>query len=894
MNIEAINKGEAKAKVARGVSASIVSVGVSSQPTESWYDTGVVIGDRASITARKELIEADWKDPDLNGKYALNIDARTNNKATSKVSAVQVGVAFNLNYMKGENSINEENNIDIGTGANLWAKGSMNISNSTSTEAEAVTDLDGGGIIDGTAAFADNIITRRMRINLSDRAHLTSDVGSVNLKTISGAGDKIVTKALIDNGGLIAVGNGTATTKLTSENQINVGKEVEINSYGDINLNAVATSHQANGEEGVLTKCDVNTYGAILIPNADADVVMNLTTYININRKGKSITQLKTNGAEPRDGNINIRVSNQNLNVYAYGHARAGGVGGGSDAEADITANNKNTIWVDKANLMAQGYVNLKADNRGSDSWPVIKAESEAELYGGGGACDADSYLRGTPYNQIKSTNTRNVRVTGKNFTHTAVNPYDDTEYKLTVSQQYSPPPLIIIPGGDTHNDWKMAARNRCDFCLEGTSSTVDSVTERSTSSAMKTAREKALAPISTLNKTLDALRDIQRSTIEDANVFKARVEWDDTKAAGALFDIDTQSILNSDMLLTRKDVREYRLWNNIDVFRDVYMLPNATRLYAYGDMVLQYVAEVLRGDIRGNGVSYDIDIVIPLTRSAGINPVIPIGSTGSLNFNTCELKFPAQAQFELYLHEISGEWLLEKLDENYIRRLDANEAISADAIGGDLTANATIIQGMTEDSKGLPQNIRRFWLEDTPETAKDPDQVLVYIVINEQTDEVDAFRTSVNMIARGAAPVDVSLWLFRDSNSDRKGLEVYNALFFDTPAGTPSKVVVSTDVVNGKSLEIPRPLRIVLRTFWLGASGNMPACSILDHFYTVQYAEDGIISAFDGAYRAELDDDIFESDYTRIEGLLDGNLNITIKAGQPVWQSIQTAVKAG
>ena len=39
-----------------------------------------------------------------------------------------------------------------------------------------------------------------------------------------------------------------------------------------------------------------------------------------------------------------------------------------------------------------------------------------------------------------------------------------------------------------------------------------------------------------------------------------------------------------------------------------------------------------------------------------------------------------------------------------------------------------------------------------------------------------------------------------------------------------------------------------------------------------------------DGFYEAEITDDIFESDYIYMEGLLDDELKVTMKEGQPAW----------
>ena len=256
-----------------------------------------------------------------------------------------------------------------------------------------------------------------LNIDIGKGAVLTSEEGTVNLKTTSGAADRIVTKALIDN--------------------------------GDINPNAIATSRQANGGEGILTKADVNSGGLAIVPNADADIVMTLNSYVNINRKGSSKSQIKTNGTESNDGrggDINVTVSSEGLNVKADGHSNAAGAGGGSDAEADIKANLQNTIWVDKANLMAEGNVNLRANSRGNGDKPLIHARSHAELYGAGGKVDSDAYLSGASFNQIKSNNTRNVRVTGRAFTHKAVDPYRDIAQRLENPKDYLPPPTIKHP----------------------------------------------------------------------------------------------------------------------------------------------------------------------------------------------------------------------------------------------------------------------------------------------------------------------------------------------------------------------------------------------------------------------------------------------------------------
>ena len=154
---------------------------------------------------------------------------------------------------------------------------------------------------------------------------------------------------------------------------------------------------------------------------------------------------------------------------------------------------------------------------------------------------------------------------------------------------------------------------------------------------------------------------------------------------------------------------------------------------------------------------------------------------------------------------------------------------------------------------------------------------------MNDATDEVDAFRTSLAAMNRGEASVDVSLYIFRDSMADRMEVEKYNIMFFDTPAGEKSLVKFITDVLEDRTLEMPKPLRVVLRGFDLPGA-DYPAYSLTDHFFAMCDATDGAVSMFDGGYEAVFDGNTYESDYTKIEGIMDGNLNVTIKQGQPIW----------
>ena len=175
------------------------------------------------------------------------------------------------------------------------------------------------------------------------------------------------------------------------------------------------------------------------------------------------------------------------------------------------------------------------------------------------------------------------------------------------------------------------------------------------------------------------------------------------------------------------------------------------------------------------------------------------------------------------------------------------------------------------------------WWFGATPETAEDPDQTLLFLLVNEETDEIDAFRTSVNRIENGEDPVDVSLYLYRDSKSDRMSEEKYNCLFFDTKEGQKSIVKVITDTLADRELEMPLPLEIKLRGFELNGA-DLTGYAVCGIFFAMNNGNDGEVSMFDGAYEATYDGDVFESPFIVIEGITSGDLRITLKEGQPVW----------
>ena len=870
ITINADNKGNAVSGIDKGVSVSLLSVGTSEQPADSWYDTGVMIGDGAELvaTADREKLVA--------GRMTIRSASQTD--AASTVSGTSIGIGLNLNAMIGQNIIHDENNIDIGKGAKLqtafkngFGAGWLEITNETAADAKAHTDMTGGSLIEGTTVKASNDITRNARINIGANASILS-ASSISIALNTGWGDSISTLAKVETDGGLALGDAEATTTLNSNSELHVARGAEIIGVGSVLLQARGGSKGTENNPGIDNNAVVKANGGGINPVAIAKTVLNVTNYIDINRRNGSAGDRVT--IRSANGNLELWATNDNTHVRTRANADGKAAGGRSLAKVVYDLNLQNTVWVDDANLEAsKGEVLLEADN-GLNSRAYIEARPYGELYAAVGSVASDIEWSGTSFNQIRTNDKSAVKTLGQ-FIHKVYDPVFDRTRGINFGTSQDVGRLSVsVTINNSEVIGSLSSYSRCDFCETGIKCDVNEK-KRDASSAVRNAFSKALSP----------LNDIQRMVNDVRSITKARYGEEDYLAAGKIYALELPVMLEKDVTLDNEQILKYRLWTNAETGLDVFLLPNSTRLYGnvLGDRIaLNYVSEVIQGDVRGDGGSALIDIITALTAYAVNHPVIPIGSAGSLDFSTGTFTIPSEADFELYLHEVSGKWLLDKLGSGFIRMLAGDQdEINEAVLNGEELPEGVIVEGLTED--GERDGWKLYWLGDTPATAADAEKTLIFLLVNEETDEVDAFRTSASMIEAGEDPVDVSLYLYRDSNSDRMEVEKYNCMFFDTPEGEKSLVKVVTDVLMGRELEMPRSLKIVLRGFDI-AGTDWPVYSLTDHFFALCDGTDGKVSMFDGFYTNSFDGDTFDSDYIRIEGIVDGDLNVTIKEGQPIW----------
>ena len=874
IDITTNNSGSAVAWLDQGTNYGLGSVKKTSTPTESFYNTLISVGRDARLRATGGDI---------------NITSNDAPQATSKVDTSNYSLTMNFNTMMGKNSIDQENNIDFGGGSEVSANGNIKIETAQRTLAHASTKMTGGSVVEGSAAKAENNIYRVARVNVGEGASIHTD-GEGNTLTIlasSGMGDNIYTEATVSSGGLVALGDAKAYANVKTYTEVLIDKLAKIESQGDLLLDSRATSHNDANEynAGIVTKATVDAAAGIPMPNTVAKNTLKFQAIVEINKDpdaGKGTATRARTSVKSVAGNLTVNASNEYMAVYAYASSIGAGGAGVSNANAWNAADLLNGVWIDDADLEGNN-IYIYADNGGTlksgdaSKKAHIVSRSYTKLMAALGKVQPDSRITGQMINQIRSYNTANVKFTthnGGKVVHETVSPKNsinqdcETDYKrieiLGISLTKANEISII--------KWYVA--NRCDFCGTGTEYDIDRTVQEGIDKRYEDAFKKALSPIG----------EIARSVSNAGSITKARYGEEDYNEAGRLFVLELKSMLMKDVILNPNKVKSYRLWTNSETFLNTYLMPNAARLYTNGSGALQYAVDVLEGDLFGDGRNLDIEILTALTANAINNPVIPVGSTGSLDLNTGVLTLPSNADYELYLNEISGKWLLDNLQSGYIRTLMADtQEVNDFALEGNDLPVGEIIETLLEDETGEPvPGIRMFWIGNCPETAEDPDEPLVCLVYNEETDEIDACRTSKRMAETEEFGVDASLYLYRDSKSDRMGEEKYNVIFFDTPDGEQSLVKCWTDVLAGRKMEMPNAMKIVLRGQYLEGA-DKPVYTLADHAIIMCDGTDGKVDIL-GGYHATFDGDVFDSNYTRIEGIRSGDLQVTIKEGQPVW----------
>ena len=938
--LDAVNYGNVESKLDNGTSVSAASVEVSTLPTESWYSTQVSIGENAKIEAKGNININNVNRPSAKSvieskslSFAFNANVMMGMNVIDQESTIDIGngaVLAKIDHTDPRSGIL----ISMDTATNAQAEtllfGGALLSGNAAYAKNYIKRTSQVRIGDGATIDAQG---RNLSIqNISGRNESIKTNAHVASGGVIAIGDANATTEITSRNDTI-VGKGV-TLK---------GQDVKLHAIST----SYKEGANGSRTYGINTLANVTEAGLGVLPHVVAKNVLNFSAYVGINRKPAkandaeavrtTITSLAPD--EKVKGNVDIYASTEKLKANADAHGEAAGLVGYANMTTWIVSGLENGVWIDNADITGEN-VSVQADtgrlSSGIDNRTNLRGHSYGRLYSLGKVA-ATVDVTGNQVNQVRSSNTKNVelKATNGSVVHKAPHPITFINQESIVLQDFQADTKVIkvwfiklaAETRKIQRAWKIQAL--CDFCEQGgTAADIQPSEVEDLSSRYQDIYDTAMANIATIQayaqgvidvniddlfpdwygaisnapyasveammadltdpsiisieKVLSAADGIDRTSSPEPSVYKARYGEEEEKAADKIFVTALENILTKDVSFGKERLAGYRLWTNSVTHEVIYLLPNATKLYAGGPK-LDFVSEVLRVNLLGGEEAYDVDIYTALTEKRIKEPVVPIGSTGSLDFASGVLTLPNEADYELYLHEISASWLIKVFNENFLRWFEADpEASNAYVLSdGESLPEGVIVEGLTEDGEKDGRKI--YWLGARPETAEDENQTLIYLTVDERDNEVDAFRTSPAMIEAKEDAIDVSLYLFRDSKSDRMGEEKYNVLFFDTPEGKKSLVKVVTDVLDGRDLEMPLTLEIELRGHRIEGT-DLPVYSLGDHFLIVTDGTKGETSLFDGAYQAVVDEEAFESDYIRVEGIIDGNYKITVKADQPIW----------
>jgi len=276
--------------------------------------------------------------------------------------------------------------------------------------------------------------------------------------------------------------------------------------------------------------------------------------------------------------------------------------------------------------------------------------------------------------------------------------------------------------------------------------------------------------------------------------------------------------------------------------------------------------------------------MISALNEAAVKDPTVEIGSNSSLNFDSSALRLGSNTNLVLYLEEVSGAWLKEQFENgSMIGLAEQSEDIVSAGKGEKL-------EGLKEDTDKDGQKI--YWIGRTPEEAENAEDPLFFLTVDEDTDEVKAFRTSAEALENGEEATAVSLVVFRDEKADKMGEVQFDVMFQDLSEEEDRALFDAHTLVPGQDaeLEIPAALEIVLRDFGPFFEGaDWPVYKVSDELFFMNDATDGSALLFAPDYTVAFDGSTFDSTLTKVEGIDTGDIAVTVKADQPIWAEWDT-----
>ena len=598
---------------------------------------------------------------------------------------------------------------------------------------------------------------------------------------------------------------------------------------------------------------------------------------------------LKTLRITSNKRSVTIAAGAEEVDSVTDSHAEGSAGGGKSYAKAKMNIDSLKQITITNTELKAADTVNVVAKNLFSNdaNKHSLNVVAYAKLMAAGGAVEPIAEVVGTMRNAILSdshshSDVTGVRLIGKGVFHLAADPLIDIGVQMDASYK---------------RIWKLTTwqykkktydikTSKQDDLLKMYASYGAAITVLDGGSSLpREGQAKDFGELAEqLQKSLDSKNWVDQSVGlgQVYGVWKAKADDEARVAAGNVFVTDLRYILNRDVRLDG-GIDRYKLWTNAATHMDSYLLPNATKLIFSAGGKLQYVSESFDADLLGDGRARTLYMITGVNDRAVADAAVEVTSTSSLNFNTGALRVGEQDDFDLYMSEVSADWVRGMFMDDTFQFVAMEPGVLARYQEGGELPGGDVLHGLKKDETLSDEALSVYWIGRGPQDAVDADEPLYCLVIDDATDELSAWRTSLAAIENGTPMIEQSALVYRDSNSDRRGEVRYNVALVDVAEGDRARFEVITDLLAGRQMDTPAALNVVLRAVTVeGLDARVYA--IQDQLYALVDGTQGNVSLLDGAYAVTVADDAFESDYIRVEGMDYDAMRITLKGGQPAW----------
>lgn len=401
LNVEALHKNTA---ILNGNATKATAIGLSAVEADSEItnQTTVNIKENSMITSKGSL----------NVKALNSIGYGKSNDDFYTLNGGGYG-GITTNGASSLNKINLQAGINVGTGSNMTADGSLKLIAGTEGSIYNRTNVNSAGVVAGTSSTNINNITYKNNVTLGENTKLKTTKQDQDILISANDNTTVVLKSTANTqGGVIGAATAELKNTINRSNTIGIGTGADIESTNDVKIYA------GSGEDGFGSTLNLttiaNAYNKTAAPISTNPTVKNIMQQNNQAILSGDIKSVRHIDVQAQKGNTML-VKGANYYKWTTGSGGSGELASTvlGDSIADETTNNY--VQINGANLTAgiHNKANITIDSASGEKKSIL------ELIQG----DAEYQAK-----QKAVEDAQNVYQTDSVNYNTALNAYNDAQ----------------------------------------------------------------------------------------------------------------------------------------------------------------------------------------------------------------------------------------------------------------------------------------------------------------------------------------------------------------------------------------------------------------------------------------------------------------------------------